>query len=152
MKATFRKAGNALHPVGQEALELLQKVKVGDDVFVDLVRPRNLQFHRKFFALLQIAFDHWEPGEKTARWGETAQKNFDRFRKDIIILAGFYYTTVRVDGSLRVEAKSQSFGNMTEDEFEELYSKTIDVILQRIMTNYTKEDLERVVDEIVAFV
>jgi hypothetical protein len=152
MKATFRKAGNALHPVGQEALELLQKVKVGDDVFVDLVRPRNLQFHRKFFALLQIAFDHWEPDIGESKWGDVPQKNFDRFRKDIIILAGFYYTTVRVDGSLRVEAKSQSFGNMTEDEFEELYSKTIDVILQRIMKNYTKEDLERVVDEIVAFV
>ena len=48
-----------------------------------------------------------------------------------------------------------SFGNMDQDEFEGLYSKTIDVVLTRIyrsvMPNMTAEKLRAAVDAVLAY-
>ena len=40
---------------------------------------------------------------------------------------------------------------MTEDEFSNLYSKTISVILDKVLTSYTEDDLNQVVDDILSF-
>jgi len=79
------------------------------------------------------------------------EKAFEQFRKDLIILSGHYNAYYRLDGSVRIEAKSISFGSMNEDTFEELYSSTIDVVLKRILHHYTREDLENVVREAMRF-
>jgi hypothetical protein len=57
----------------------------------------------------------------------------------------------RVDGSVRIEAKSISFAMMNEESFAELYDSTINVILSKILTNYTKQELEDVVGELMSF-
>ena len=88
-------------------------------------------FTKKWFALLKIGYDNWEPGEINSQYG-TPEKNFERFRKDVTILAGYYSIVVRLDGTTRVEADSVSFGSMDESQFSELYSKTIDVLLRRV--------------------
>jgi hypothetical protein len=49
------------------------------------------------------------------------------------------------------EAKSISFGLMDEVEFEQLYNATVDVVLRRILTNYSKQDLENVINQLLAF-
>jgi len=83
--------------------------------------------------------------------GINPEKNFDRFRKDIAILAGFYEATFRLNGDVRLEAKSISFHSMSEDEFEELYTKTIDVIVKHVLNNYTDEMLRSVLEQVEAF-
>ena len=40
---------------------------------------------------------------------------------------------------------------MDEIEFETLYSATIDVILSRILTKYTRQDLDNVINQLLAF-
>ncbi len=79
------------------------------------------------------------------------EKNFDRFRKDIAILAGFYEASYRVNGEVRFEAKSIAFSNMSDDEFEILYTKTIDVIVKHVLTDYTGDELRSVVEQVEAF-
>lgn len=37
------------------------KVKVGAVLYADFRRARNPAFHRKFFALLNLGFDYWQP-------------------------------------------------------------------------------------------
>jgi hypothetical protein len=59
---------------------------------------------------------------------------------------------VALNGEAKARAKSIAFGNMAEDEFERVYSAVADVILQRVLRNYTREDLDRVVDEVLRFV
>ena len=81
----------------------------------------------------------------------TPEKNFDRFRKDIIVLAGYYDATYRLNGDTRIEAKSISFGSMSEDEFEKLYSACVDVILQYVCTQYDGKMLDEVVEQAMAF-
>ena len=140
----------SLAPADGQSAEILHKQKVGQGFRVRMTKIRNIRFHRKFFALLNYAFDTWEPTEKEYR-GHPVQKNFDQFRRDITILAGFYETAVRLDGSIRITAKSISFASMDETEFEELYSKVIDVLLQRVFTNQTRDDIDTVVNNILQY-
>jgi hypothetical protein len=41
--------------------ELISKMKYGATVHGDFKKMRNAKFHGKFFALLALAFDYWEP-------------------------------------------------------------------------------------------
>jgi hypothetical protein len=135
--------GGLLRPATDADAEVIGKLKLGEGIRVKFSRVRNYRFHRKLFALMHVAFDAWEPA---------AGKNFERFRKDLTILAGYYEVVTRLDGSSILEPKSWSFSNMDETEFEGLYSKIADVILQKVLTNYTRDDLDRVVDTVLGFV
>ena len=45
-----------------ETRELLQsKFKLGDVLVAEFKRVRNPAFHRRFFALLNLGFEYWEP-------------------------------------------------------------------------------------------
>ena len=147
-------------PADEAAREAIKHVKLGDTVKVKLTKVRNYLFFRKWWALVNFAYDHWEEPEpefspKMAALIESSgilpQKNLDRFRKDIIILAGHYDRHFRVDGSVRVEPKSIAFGNMSEETFDDLYQKTIDVILKHILVNYDEDTLRSVVDQLMDF-
>ena len=125
--------------------ELLKHIKTGQPARMTFKRVRNYEFHKKYFALLQFAFDYWEPQN------EVGEKNFDQFREDIIILAGYYHRYIRLDNETRIKAKSISFGSMSEEEFETLYTKTIDVIIKHICHQYTGEMLRQTIEMTEAF-
>ena len=140
-------------PADEASREEAAKFKVGSPVRFKATRQRNYQFHKKWFALVGFAYDHWEPAtlQDPKFEGVKPEKNFDRFRKDLIILAGFYDATFRIDGSTRIEAKSISFASMSQDDFDRLYSATIDAVLKHILTHYEREELEEVVLQLLAF-
>lgn len=125
-------------------------VKVGGVIKGVFTRPRNYRFHKKLFALLDIGFDAFEPEEREYK-GLPVQKNFERFRKDVTVATGYYDVAINLKGDVKAEAKSISFGSMSEDDFEKLYSAVIDVLMQKVLKNYTREDIDRVVDEIMRF-
>lgn len=91
------------------------------------------------------------PGEIDSKYG-TPEKNFDRFRRDVAILCGFFDVVIRLDGSTRIEAKSISFAKMGKEDFEELYSKTIDLFLAKIYNHsISEEELNRIVELYLSF-
>lgn len=139
-----------LVPADPQAAQWIAKWNYGEGVRAIVSRARNIGFHRKFFAMLNVAFDAWEP-ETPEYAGQVALKNFERFRKDLVVLAGFYLPTVNLRGEVRLEPESISFASMDEDRFNQVYSAVADVVLQRVLRNYTREDLDRVVDEIMGF-
>jgi len=154
MEAFFTKLPNGtLMPASESDRELLDKIKTGDTVKLKLTRPRNIRFHRKYFALLNLAFDYWEVpehGEGSAlKERMPIEKNFDTFRANIAVKAGYYIATYTLAGDVRMEAKSISFGSMSEDDFEKLYSASIDVILKHVMHNYTEGELRKTVEDMV---
>jgi len=117
-------------------------------------QPRNLRFHRKFFAMLNHSFEHWEPEQGRKRFtykGRAITKDFDQFRKDILILAGFYEARYDLKGRVELQAKSIAFDKMEEDEFERVYEAVLKVLLEQVLTNYTRDDLDRVVEQLQAF-
>jgi hypothetical protein len=144
-------AGGGLIPVDQQAIDFLAKLKLGAGVTVEIKRHRNPAFHRKFFALLNLAFEAWEPTAATYK-GAVVGKNFDQFRNDIVVMAGHYEMAVNMRDEVRLTAKSISFANMSQDEFEALYSATVNVVLAKILTQYTRDDLDNVVNQVLGFV
>ena len=146
MKLYLRKIGNSyIVDSGDDS-----DIKQGEVVSAEIKRPRNYRFHKKYFALLNYAFGIWEP-ECLEYKGKMVGKSFERFREDITILAGYYTLTENIKGEVRAEADSISFGKMDDDKFAALYSKTIDVLLKHIFKNYTREDVDKVVDNIIGF-
>ncbi len=137
-------------PADEQFQESCKRFKVGQTIRADIKAMRNYKFHKKFFAMLDVGFDAWEPDQKEYK-GMPAQKNRTRFRKDCTIAAGFYTTTYDINGNVKLEAKSISFANMDDDEFEKLYSAVADVLLQRVLRNYTREDLDNVVNQMMGF-
>lgn len=128
----------------------LFNLEVGELVEVDFVVPRNPLFHRKFFALLNVGFDAWQP--TLTHEGKTVEKDFDQFREDVTILAGHYIQTWTLDGEMRLRAKSISFRSMDQDEFEKVYSSVADVMLSRVLTTYRdRQELDNVVDRVMRF-
>lgn len=146
----MKTANGALVPADPQAAEFIAKMKLGAGVAASVKKHRNPRFHRKYFALLNLAYESWEPADKEFR-GLPVQKNFDRFRKDVIIAAGFYDVVVNINGDVRAEARSINFSSMDDADFADLYSKTVDVVLNRFLTNYSRDDLDSVIDQILSF-
>ena len=144
----IKRIDGSLAPATHQDAEKVAKLKVGQGLRGEWKRRRNVGFHRKYFALLNIGFDAFEPTEQAYR-GMPVQKNFDRFRKDVICAAGFYDVVANLNGDVRAEARSISFAKMDQDEFEQLYSKTADVLLQRVLRTYTRADLDQQVEQIL---
>jgi uncharacterized protein DUF1367 len=132
----------------------LKRLEPGEFFTFSWRQPRNPAFHRKFFALLNHGFEHWEPeqGRKRLTYrGRAIEKNFEAFRENIIILAGFYEQSFDLQGRMQLRAKSISFDKMGEEEFERLYEAVLKVLLEHVLTNYKRGDLERVVAELERF-
>ncbi|MFA7302029.1 MAG: DUF1367 family protein [Candidatus Shapirobacteria bacterium] len=148
MKITITKAANGLHLADEESTEALAKVKVGTALVCNVTQPRNYNFHKKYFALLDYAFDIWQPEEKTYK-DQVIQKNKERFRKDIQIMAGYYEACVNIKNEVRLESKSISFGSMEQDEFEKLYQSVITVLIDKVLIGYDRKELDNVVNHLL---
>jgi hypothetical protein len=152
------KHDNALHPASEQDRDELNKIKAGQACKVTVKRFRNYAFHKKFWAMMQVAYDNWDvpEGEELTLTGykhlkESPRKDFDRFRKDIIILAGYYDATYRLNGEVRLEAKSISFHNMDEDEFGRLYIACLDVIREHVLQNMDEDYRDILLQELESF-
>jgi len=129
------------------------RMEAGEISFLDFIIPRNGKFHRKFFALLDFAYDTWEPPRKRKTYRRReVEKSREQFREDIIILAGFYVQTFDLRGRMRMRAKSISFANMDDVEFERVYQSVLTVLLREVLTNYkNRDEVDAVVDRLIGF-
>ncbi len=151
MKQVLMKTLTGWVPANADAQEVHAKFKMGEYANGDFTKMRNPAFHRKYFALLNIGFDNFEPPEIDTKWGKP-QKNFDTFRKNIAILCGFGEPVFNIDGTYKIEAKSISFANMDNTEFSKLYSETIDVLIKRVYgAEMTPEKLDEIVQQYLGF-
>ena len=141
-------------PADEEAMAARKKWhKPGTIVTADVKVPRNPKFLKKYMALLRVGFEAWEPPADHEFKGRPIEKDFERFRHDVAILAGFYTPVWNLKGEMRIEPKSIAFDAMEDDEFERLYSATIDVLLKQVLSakGYGRADVDRLVTEILRF-
>lgn len=87
------------------------------------MKARNIKFHRKAFALLNLGFENQEKFEL-----------FEVYRKVIIIRSGFYDEAPTKDGEVYFIPKSLSFENMSANDFEAWYDATLNVISRDLET------------------
>ncbi|TCW00415.1 DUF1367 family protein [Biostraticola tofi] len=136
----IKSAGGVFVPALESEIPRLTRFRNGGQYTVEVKTTRNPEFHRKVFAFFNFCFSHWSADKTNLQFmDESAQ--FDRFRKDLTILAGYYEQTVRLDGSIRTEAKSLAYGNMEQEEFERCYSALINAAIKRIFGGTTNQGI-----------
>lgn len=113
-----------------------RKLKLNEKYKVEIKKARNIKFHKKYFSLIKCAwlnlperFDELYPHP-------------ENFRKAVQIMAGFYETYFLVDGTQIIESKSIAFESISEEEFQDVYNKVLDVILNNFFPENNREDFE----------
>lgn len=157
MELLFQKGATGLIPACEESTEWLRKKKIGSTILVDPREMRNGAFFRKWWALVKLGYDYWSEAAATIEFrGQPVLPEFDRFRKDVTIMAGFYRPVVNLKGEVRVEPESLQWAKMTEERFAKLFDATIQVMLQRVFNGevckqWTEAELRSVADQILQF-
>lgn len=134
-------------------LSTVKKLEPGELCIFDVTIPRNYKFLKKFFLLITLGFDMFEPKRKNKCYkGMPVQKNFERFRKDVTIQAGFYTQTFDLDGKMTLEAESISFANMDDAKFERVYSAVLNVLLEKVLITYkNRAEVDSVIEKMMNF-
>lgn len=144
----------SLRPATEEGIEQLQKLKVGAGVRCEVKQVRNYKFLQKTMVLFRVAYDHWCENNLAAMEyrGRQVVPCIDRFRKDLIIMAGHYEPTYDITGKVRLKAASLSYANCKEEQARAIYSDVINAILKHVYRNQLDEQrLQQQVDEIIRF-
>jgi len=116
--AQYRREGFRLVPAGRQGRELLAKVKEGATVLVEVWQPRNMNQHRKFFAILNNVV------EATGKWNST-----EHLRRDILLSLHRYDESVdQFTGEVHKVPHSMAVASMRREDFERLYNDTIPLL------------------------
>jgi hypothetical protein len=137
-----------------ESEAYIARLKIGEMVCGEFKKPRNPLFHRKAMALVRLLYEHFEDryAGQIRHKGDVVQPNFERFRNDITIVAGYYESTFNINGEVRLTARSWSFAKMDEAEFEKLYSALIQAGLSKVLDkNWDEAKLRNAVEQILQF-
>ena len=101
--------------------------------------------------MLNLGFEYWTPADIIDEKYGTPEKNFDIFREQVTILAGFYKTVHNINGTFKVKAKSISFAAMDNDEFEALYNAVLNVLMRKILVGMDKEEVEKLTEQFMNY-
>lgn len=148
-----RAPSGALIPFDDDEADKLDRFKVGDMIRGEFKVMRNGAFHKKAFSLLQLCYekfcDNIEPAEYK---GVQATACFDTWREQFVILAGHYDVTFDIKGKIRLKAKSLSFANCSQEQFEKIYSDLINCALKHVYGGSMSESkLRSLVEQILAY-
>ncbi len=125
-----------LIPMYDDDYEAKKRLKFDEVYRVDIVKARNIDFHRKYFALINIGWEYLN--EEQTRFFKNDREGF---RKCVQIAAGYYTLTYSIKRKEWVEESvSISFEKMDELEFQDLYNKVRDVIFSLIEGNVSEEE------------
>ena len=138
MKLLVINTPRGLVPFGDDDYEAKKKLKVGQTYTAEIRVARNVEFHRKYFALIAYAWEFLNERETQAF------KTKDGFRKAIEIAAGHYEPQYNIaTGQFDHVPKSISFGSMDDAEFSDLYGRVKDVIFSIIGGRVSETEFER---------
>lgn len=150
----LRRTLSGFAPDTDDDQEAVKRFRLNEVVRADVVKPRNIRFHRKWFALVKVGYQLWEEFCPRHQYnGTEVLPEFERFRKDVTILAGYAKPVINVKGELRLEAESISFASMDDERFEKLYSATINVLLNKILAGrgITEDRLRAMAEAVLEF-
>lgn len=135
------KSGQNSIAVAPESEEEFRKIGDGELFTVEFHRPRNLPFHRKFFALLKVAFENQE-----------FYATMEQFRTAVLVGLGWCETFILQSGEVCYIPKSISFAKMKQDEFERVYSDVLDYLVREHVCGTDPRQLSYEAERILRFV
>jgi hypothetical protein len=140
MPVSFIAARNlsGLRPVDAHGVDLLAKIKQGQQVEIIVKRARNGRQHRLYWALIGLI----HPQQRLY----TTQEQLSNAMKCAV---GWCDEVPLNSGKVMVTPRSISFANMDQTEFQQFFDKIIDLVVEKILPGVTSEDLKRELEEIV---
>lgn len=123
-------------PAEDSDMKKCSRIGAGEVVRCKSVDQRNLQFHRKFFAMINLAWDNMP--EKYDNHFPTPE----HLRKELIKRAGFYTSYTDLKGNTQYLPESISFESMGQEKFEEVYNRVLDVIIRWLIPDLDRDILE----------
>ena len=138
MKLFVKNTIAGLVPCNDNDYEEKKKLKLGEVYQVTISRPRNYEFHKKYFALINCAWEYLN--EKQIEFF----KDINNFRKTMELAAGHSEMVYSINRKEFVEqVLSIAFDKMDNDQFQDLYNRVFDVILKYPLKNIKQEEFEK---------
>ena len=128
-----------LVPANSQSEQELKKLPVDEWRLASIRLPRNLKHHRKWMALLQAVFPHQD------EW-----PTFKSFRRAVKKALGLGEWIESKSGHREFEEGSIAFDKMDQDEFDQFYARGVSLVITRILPAVNSEDLNAIVEEILA--
>lgn len=136
MEIYFVKTLNgSFKPAYDSDYENAKKLPLNEPFPMTYVKKRNVKFHRKLFALINMVYQNQE-----------RYNNYEELRKHLTVASGYFNLTYDLEGVEQKEAKSISFASMDEIEFNALYSAVVDTIIK-----YFHFDKQEIIDNVEQF-
>ena len=138
MKIGFIKmAGGSMVPANDAEAERMKRFKNGEYYEADIKLVRGYKFHQKVFAFFNFCFEHYVSRLDSA----PHERQFEVFRNELTVMAGYYDSFYTLRGTVRIEAKSISYGEMDQEEFEQLYSALINAAIKNVFNNTKDQNI-----------
>ena len=139
MELYLLNTASGLKPCYDEDYEEKKKLKIGRTYKAKITLARNIEFHRKYFALINCAWEY--QNEKTV---EHFKQNVDCFRKTVEIASGHCDTVYNIRLKEWTDVpKSIAFDKMDEFEFRELYENVKRVLFTVFLKGISEEEFTR---------
>lgn len=114
-----------LIPMYDSDLDEKHRLRIGDNVLCTIKRPRNYEFHKKYFALLRLTVANLPHLIQQQMQIFTEENLLDCLKIDLGL-----FTTRWHGGRQIVKTGSISFAKMDNTEFEKFFSRSVDAILR----------------------
>ena len=119
-----------LFPVDETGEVVIRKFTPGEVVSIDVKRPRNVAFHRKFFAMLHIILQN-----------QDAYKSVDDLLEVCNLRTGHCHTVLTKDGEVKI-TDSISFAAMDQDAFNNFYNRACAWVCSEVIPGLSQQDLD----------
>lgn len=132
MKRTLR----GWEAADEETRRIEKRFSVGDIAKVKITRPRNYQHHKLCMALLSLTFSNQE-----------RYTDFRMFRRAVAYDAGLVHEYVTLDGEVHIEARSLSYDEIDQTEFDTVFPVLMHVCATRFLGGMDQEQLRAEVEQ-----
>ncbi len=117
--AAFRKDGFALVPRDRAGRDILGKLKDGEGLFIEVWKPRNMNQHRAYFAMLNNVV------QASGLWKSREALEYEL----ALTLQRGSFIELR-NGKRRFEPDSRAVASMSKDDFERLHRDTVALLTE----------------------
>ena len=143
MEIYCRVTAAGLVPMYDSDYEAKHQLREGENVLCTITRPRNYDFHKKFFALVRLTFDNLPERLHQMLGIRSEEDMLDCIKIDLGLFTEHWHGGRKV-----LKLGSISFAAMDQSEFESFYNRAITLILSKYLRGSKRQEL---VEEIERF-
>lgn len=138
MKFNVVNTMQGLVPAQDADFETKRKLRIGEVYQVSIKQLRNYEFHKKYFALINCAWEYQNERVQTH-----FKESVELFRKTVEVSAGHCDLVYSIERKEWVEVpKSIAFDKLKETDFQDLYERVKNVLFEIFLEHISAEVFE----------